>query len=533
MRLSQNIQKKIAAFNKKMKSGSVEVELNYTPMKKQSLMHNSNAPILLYGGAVGGGKSAALVADATMYCLEHPGSVCALFRKTRSSALKVFLDDGFYKFVPLELWNYYEGPKGPCVEFVNGSVVYLCSLDVTKDRDKYQGERWRYLGIDEVTLFKQADINFLETRCRSEKMPDGSQPPRRVRYTANPGGPSHAYIKRLFIDRAFDENENPELYEYIFSSLTDNKYLMADEDYAKSFMSMPESMRKRYLEGDWGIGDGVFLDSFSPRVSIEIPFEIPAHWKRYRSIDYGWADPTVIGWFAISPSGVHHLYREAVFKKTPVETMCKSILELSKNEKIITTFSDPSVFASSGIIKDPTYRSPGLVFARCGVKLTPGNNDRKYGGMMVREHLSPIEIIIDESGDTVQRSKLQIFSTCKYVLDTVPHLVCGHEDPDDIEHGRGKKQNDHGYDMIRYYLTSVSGGMISYADQGYEEVIMNDRSRNERYAREMWDRYFLDQKTETMPKSIEELMNSPKKLDTVMQKAKNKLKEEIQRFDRL
>ena len=39
--------------------------------------------------------------------------------------------------------------------------------------------------------------------------------PKRTYYTMNPGGVSHGYLKRLFLDRRFEPGENPEDYRFI------------------------------------------------------------------------------------------------------------------------------------------------------------------------------------------------------------------------------------------------------------------------------------------------------------------------------
>ena len=60
----------------------MEININYTPTKKQALYHQSNAYELLYGGAAGGGKSKATVMEALIDSLEHPGIDSYLFRRT-------------------------------------------------------------------------------------------------------------------------------------------------------------------------------------------------------------------------------------------------------------------------------------------------------------------------------------------------------------------------------------------------------------------------------------------------------------------
>ena len=55
---------------------------DYDPQPKQAEMHGAKARQILFGGAVGGGKSTALRWDMIKFCLENPGLVCYLFRRT-------------------------------------------------------------------------------------------------------------------------------------------------------------------------------------------------------------------------------------------------------------------------------------------------------------------------------------------------------------------------------------------------------------------------------------------------------------------
>ena len=56
--------------------------LNFSP--KQIEFFTSLADETFYGGAAGGGKSAALVAEAITACLEDPGQARYIYRKPQS-----------------------------------------------------------------------------------------------------------------------------------------------------------------------------------------------------------------------------------------------------------------------------------------------------------------------------------------------------------------------------------------------------------------------------------------------------------------
>ena len=72
--------------------------------------------------------------------------------------------------------------------------------------------------------------------------------PHQVFYTMNPGGVSHAYFKRLFIDRKFKAAEDPADYVFYKALVTDNKALMeSDPHYIKVLQNLPPKLRQAWL----------------------------------------------------------------------------------------------------------------------------------------------------------------------------------------------------------------------------------------------------------------------------------------------
>ena len=74
----------------------------YIPTPPQRLFHLSVADELLYGGAAGGGKSAAIVMEALAQCLEHPGMRAYLFRRTYPQ-LETSLIEQAHRLIPRQL----------------------------------------------------------------------------------------------------------------------------------------------------------------------------------------------------------------------------------------------------------------------------------------------------------------------------------------------------------------------------------------------------------------------------------------------
>ena len=68
--------------------------------------------------------------------------------------------------------------------------------------------------------------------------------PKRIYYTCNPGGEGHGWVKRLFIDKRYRENERAEEHSFIQALVTDNKALMeADPEYIRQLEALPAKLR--------------------------------------------------------------------------------------------------------------------------------------------------------------------------------------------------------------------------------------------------------------------------------------------------
>ena len=118
----------------------------------------------------------------------------------------------------------------------------------------------------------------------------------------NPGGVSHGYLKRLFLDRRFEAGENPEDYRFIQARVTDNKALMLRQpDYLRDLEALPPKLRKAWLEGCWDVYEGQYFEEFADR---------PEHY-----LDRQWSHVTSVGVIVVLTIGSRisiHLFRSAM-----------------------------------------------------------------------------------------------------------------------------------------------------------------------------------------------------------------------------
>ena len=99
----------------------------------------------------------------------------------------------------------------------------------------------------------------------------------------------------------------------IRSTIYENRILLAnDPEYLATLESLKDpNRRKAWLEGDWDIHVGSFFDSVwnAARHVIE-PFPIPASWKVWKAMDWGYAAPYCVLWLAMDPDGCIYVWRE-------------------------------------------------------------------------------------------------------------------------------------------------------------------------------------------------------------------------------
>lgn len=97
----------------------------------------------------------------------------------------------------------------------------------------------------------------------------------------------------------------------------------------------------KYYESNW-IPEDSMVYPFDPEKQIIPSFEIPSDWKRIRTISFGFINPFICQWWAISPSNNLFLYREIYKTQKPSTEHALDIIRLSEGEKIDFTLTNAS-----------------------------------------------------------------------------------------------------------------------------------------------------------------------------------------------
>lgn len=397
---------------------------------------------ILTGGARGGAKSHSAMMQVADDCNRIEGWNVLFLRKTIKAARLSMeqLIDRTLKYCK-HTWF----PSGNKINFPNGSTVVMGGYNNETDIDAYLSLEYDGISIEELSTLSEKKTEKIYGSIRTSK------PGRRTHkyHTTNPGGIGHRYVKEHYIlpYRKGVESET----RFYPSSYRDNPFL--DADYVKWLEGLRGSLGKAWREGDWDVFEGqAFAFNYDKHV-VNIGFEIPEHWTRFRAIDWGSNAPFCCLWGAMNPdNGRYVIYRELYVDKEqgdipltdPQQAM--RILSMSPvHEKIAVTYCDPSMFKKKSAEAGSDTAS---VYAANKLYLTAGDNDRINGKRRIDRLLA--DLPDGQPG-------LQIMENCPNLITQLSDLVFK-EGTEDV----GDNQEDHAYDTVRYLTSGAVATSVVY-----------------------------------------------------------------------
>jgi phage terminase large subunit len=423
-----------------------ELRIALQPKQRQFYETIERTPITFYGGAKGGGKSKGLQLIMLLRRFTFPGSTGAIFRRTYPELDGNHIRPLFQAFP--ELRPYFSESK-KLLSLPNGSTLQFCHCNNEADVDLYQGREFHDLAIDEAGQWPENMFRRLLGSNRSSKKGVLS----RAILTGNPGGIGHGWLKRLFIERRFNERENPSDYAFIQALVDDNQALMDnDPAYVARLDSEPnEALRKAYRYGDWNIFAGQFFQEISRDVHFIKPFEIPSHWNRFGAYDYGHNHPAAFGWFANDEDGNTYLYREFVKNQLRVDQFAQEINKYQDTKLLNPIVGGLDCWTARNTIKEGTPPTIAEEFDSHGIFLERAVVDRIQGAAQLRSYLA-------WQGKPNKKPRFFIFNTCPIAFDTVSRMIHNPDKVEDvlkIDATEGDPlSGDDAYDMVRYGLMS-------------------------------------------------------------------------------
>ena len=415
---------------------------------------------VLFGGAAGGGKSYALLADPLRYFSNAAFSGLILRRTNDELRELVFKSQELYpKAYPGAKWQ----EKKSQWTFPSGARLWMTYLERDEDVMRYQGQSFSYIGVDELTQYATPFAwNYLRSRLRTTD-PDL---PTYMRATSNPGSRGHQWVREMFVDPSpankrfvakdletgkplvypekHEKAGDPLFYRrFIPASLYDNPYLTEDGAYEANLLSLPENQRRQLLEGDWAVADGAAFPEFKQSVHVVEPFEIPSDWVRFRSADYGYSSWSAVHWFAIDPAyETLIVYRELYVSKHTGKDLAVAVMEAEVGDRINYGVLDSSCWHNRGQI-GPSIAEEMI---NMGCRWRP--SDRSAGARVAGKNQFHQRLKVNE---ITEQPGIVFFDTCRHIIADLPSIPSDPKGSDDID---PRYATDHTYDSVRYGIMS-------------------------------------------------------------------------------
>lgn len=261
----------------------------HRPTLKQAAMLVSPEREILFGGAVGGGKSDGMLMAALQYA-QIPGYSAIVFRRTLSDLKQ---SDGLIPRSHEWLagtdarWN----GNDLTWTFPSGATLHFGYMQSDADRFRYKSAAFIRQIWEELTTFSEVQYKYVQSRSRRKA---GFPIPIQTYCASNPDGPGAEWVQQHFVplddDGNFDPDEQTPGRRFIVATLDDNPHLDTDE-YEKSLEILDVATRLQLREGRWDVRN---LGGMIDRTMFEVvdASDVPHLVDRVRGWDLAGSKPT-------------------------------------------------------------------------------------------------------------------------------------------------------------------------------------------------------------------------------------------------
>ncbi len=396
----------------------------------------------IYGGAAGGGKSWALLAEPLRH-VRVPGFGAVIFRRTCpqitneggrwDEAMGLYPRTGAVASLGSLDWRW---PSGANVGF-----RHLQHADSVYD---WQGSQIGLIEFDELTHFTEHQFFYMFSRNRSTC---GVRP--YLRASTNPDAAS--WVKRFlapWVDREYPRparsgelrwfvrdggkiawvdrlTPDAKSVTFIAASVHDNKILLAkDPGYLANLKALPPVERARLLDGDWVMRrEGLVYPGF---VDCVVPAGDEPEGRPFGGIDYGFNNPFCAVWGRLDHDDVLWVTGIRYAAGAPVSTHSRFL------PRGVEWWADPA-----GAEQTAELRGAGHSVIPC---VHRGQNPRLTG--------------IDRVTARIRGGRLKVLSTC---TDLVREAGLYSYDPDKQKEEPLDADN-HSLDALRYLIVGLDRG---------------------------------------------------------------------------
>lgn len=368
----------------------------------------------------------------------------------------------------------------------SGAMITLPAIHQLQQCNDFVGHQYTEITIEEATTFPFF-LQMVDKLKGSNRSPHGV--PCHMFATGNPGGPGHQAVKEYFKLGSSGVPAGAVMYNdlgdglresrvFIPSFLDDNRILCeADPLYVARLKSISDpALRKAWIDGDWDVFIGQAFN-LTKEYHIIDPIQIPSDAPIYTTFDWGFGKPFSWGWWWEDNDG--RLYRfDEWYGSTgiPDEGLRLTDSEIAEGIKereyklgfnisqIRARFAGPDCFN-----RKPNYQGGGQgkstaeVFSDNGIYIIPGDPSRE---LKIRQFRERLRVINDSNGNIIDRPMMQIYSTCKDFIRTIPSLCMDELRPEDID----TDQEDHVYDEACHICMAKASNITDF-DKSPEDAL--------------------------------------------------------------
>ncbi len=436
---------------------------------------------VLFGGAMGGGKTKGLVMDAIDKVVRWPGLEAWIVRQTYPELERDVIPHIEQMRYCLPVGGRWHGGQRT-LTFPGGGKIRFLHARNKQDAAAIRGE-CQYLLVDERTHIDPEVIDMLALRIRSGH---NSIPIIGIRSGTNPGGIGHSRAKGDFIDPApggrteipitseegYLVREDPTDPEsrvltrwFLPSKADDNPHL--DGSYYARFEMMGADTRAAFRDGDWSRFEGMRFADFATGIHVISPSDLPLQLEDLATgvgVDYGSAAPFAAVWGAVIDGGeALVVYRELHAPGLTPRQQAELIGSMQQPAEVDQPlWIDPSTWArnpeeplATGTNDRPPAGSIAARYLEDGLAVRKAHNDRVTGWASIEQLLKDRNPVDDEPRPV--RPGLYIYDTCPNVIRSLSGAPRDPKNPEDVD---GAYRDDHALDAFRYLVMGLVGGPL-------------------------------------------------------------------------
>lgn len=405
---------------------------------QDDIQRDTSTELVLCGPA-GTGKSVAALYKLHRAMLRYPGARGLIVRKVRAdigdSALVTFETH----IADEDLTGNVQRTYRRVYRYKNGSEIVIAGMDRPK---RVMSAEYDLIYVQEAVELREEDWEALITRLRNGKMPY-----QQLLADTNPDAPDHwlklradrGQARMLYTNHA----DNPAYFD-------GNDWTAVGRSYLEKLNALTGIRRARYLDGRWVRAEGAIYDEWQDGIHVIDRFKIPADWRRFVSLDFGYTNPFVALWFAQDHDGRLYIYRELYKTRRLVQDHALDIVRLSAGETIEFFVADHDAEGRATLEAAGIYTYAARKEVLEGIQAVQARfrvrDDGRPGLMYLRESLVERDADLDEA----KRPTSLIAEVGGYVWANKTNK----ETP--------VKENDHALDALRYGVMAIDSGMNTY-----------------------------------------------------------------------